>query len=169
MRYWLLAVLFCVGCEGIPQTAPTVVPVLPPPAGYTGEPCAAPCIPSITGHWSGPLQMTLADQRITVDTAADLVSDDTQVHGTWTVTTGGNDIRGEVTATMRIAPPYYTLIDGTVTWDTPQQGATGRCRGTATFLGAPSSIRIEWVSQAGVDWGGTCSGAPTNIRWSLGR
>lgn len=101
-------------------------------------------------------------------TRVTLRSDGPNVAGGWIVTApAGNDIQGDITATMRV-DGLSVVIEGTVSWITETGSGTGRCVGRSQWSGTVSETRLRWTS-ARLDFGTTCSGAFTDLDWTMAR
>lgn len=157
--------LLSISCSETP-TRPSPTPVTPP-AQAQPEPPPPAQVATILGQWTGTLTFTFRGNRGFLTTPVELQQADRAVTGTWTVTTPGNDIRGEIGGTLT-GEGAQTRFSGTVTWNSETVSGTGRCRGVATFTGAAFPPVLEWTSP-GWDFGTTCTDAPTDAVWRFVR
>ena len=93
---------------------------------------------------------------------------DRALTGTWTVTSPGANIRGEVRGTLSDVGDQ-TAFSGSISWSGDTASGTGSCLANAAAVsGASAPPILNWVS-SGWTFTTPCAEPPREVTWRLGR
>lgn len=118
-------------------------------------------VPQIAGAWSGVMSTSAGNVRAQFD----LRQTDRLIAGTWSITSPGNDTRGNVVGNMEGQGQSATFT-GTFSWD--GASATGtRCDGSAPVSGRTGATELVWVSPGFALT--NCTNPAQNVTWTMSR